>query len=72
MSFEVRVVRIRLTIYHPGSLCISVLAVVVMHSIGPKFVLFHVGPLVADVHITTVMTDDAYQCIFIPAVQSPL
>jgi hypothetical protein len=43
MPFEVRVVRIRLAVYHPGSLYILVLAVV-MYSIGPKFVFFHVGP----------------------------
>lgn len=44
MPFEVRVVRIHLTVCHPGSLYISILAVVVMYSIGPKFVCFHVGP----------------------------
>lgn len=58
MSFEVRVVRIRLVVYHPGSLYIPILAVI-MYSIGPKFVFFHVGPyLVANVHITSVMTGD--------------
>lgn len=44
MPFEVRVVRIHLTVYHPGSLYISILAVIVMYSIGPKFVFFHGGP----------------------------
>jgi len=43
MPFEVRVVRIRLSVYQPGSLYILVLAVV-MYNIGPKFVFFHVGP----------------------------
>lgn len=43
ISFEVRVARIQLTVYHPGSLYIPILAVVVMYSIGPKFVFFHVG-----------------------------
>lgn len=43
MPFEMRVVRIHLTVYHPDSLYISILAVV-MHSIESKFVFFHVGP----------------------------
>lgn len=43
MSFEVRVVQIHLTVYHPDSLYISIL---VMYSIGTKFVFFSCGSII--------------------------
>ena len=43
MPFEVRVVRIYLTVYYPGTLYISILEVII-YNIGQKFMFFHVGP----------------------------